>query len=253
MSKVKIIFGLLVVCSIFVGCSAGKMSESVKGCRDPEKIIENTFRNNLSADGFFIQKGKLIVDDGKEKVAFLLSVKYGRDGRYLVSIRSISGIEAMRVYLDFDTLMINDRINREVVYGKASDFERITGINTGLLKICFGDLPGENIFEINESEKNRNTIGIKGFFSGIMYNSNIDCNLKRPVSTEILVGEGVEFIKIEYKKYDGELYKIPREIVVYDSGRQIKLNLRMRKYIIPWHGDIEFIPGAGYRKRKLSE
>ncbi len=247
----KIIFAIIWVI-LLQGCITTKNSSISAKYFEAKKIIENTIKNNITEVGFYIKSGRISFYDGQEKMNFLFSVKYEREKKYLISIKSTAGIEAIRIYLDNDTMLINDRINKEVLYGKSTEFEKITGVKYDFLKVCFGDLPGNYIYKWEKINGGNEHIELEGNYNGILFNSLINCNNKKPENTVIYIGGKNRFLKIEYEKYKGDLYQLPHETIIYDSEKKIKMILRIKKYIVPWHGDIEFIPGEGYRKRKFS-
>ena len=66
-------------------------------------------------------------------------MKYRLPGNYLVSIRNKTGMEAARVYVTHDTVLINDRIYRKLYIGSNEYLLKKYGIATNSLPLVFGD------------------------------------------------------------------------------------------------------------------
>jgi hypothetical protein len=160
-------------------------------------------------------------------------------------------MEAFRVYLSSDTVLINDRLNKSVLYGNINDFERITGLPAALLRVSYGDLfliepklqPGEVCID--------NEVKLNEYFLGLMVKTTIDCLKEKVKSVMLTTGVPDEFITIEYKKHREDHNGLPRKVEINDFRRKIKITLSLDKYTSPWVGDIEFIPGTGYSVKPL--
>jgi hypothetical protein len=243
---------IIITVLLIAGCATGKNINSIILCGDWGKIIENTVNNNITESGFYIQKGRLNLKSEKEKVGLYFSVKYARKNKYLISLKGKSGIEALRIFISNDTLLVNDRINRELLYGRPEDFERITGIPVELLKVIFGDVPEYNLkvespYQVDKKEE----IRVEGYFKGLKYYFNVNCRLQKMSNLIISTGLKEENIIVSNNKFRGDNKLIPVETSVYDPVRKIKIEIRNQKFIIPWYGDIEFIPGANFKKRHI--
>jgi hypothetical protein len=160
-------------------------------------------------------------------------------------------MEAFRLYLTADTVLINDRLNKSVLYGSINDFERIVGLPAALLRVSFGDL-----FYIDPKLQEDelcidNEIKLNEYFLGLMVKSTIDCRNEKVKSVLLTTGVPDEFITIEYKKGRDDNIGLPRKVEINDFRRKIKITLSLDKYTAPWLGDIEFIPGTGYQVKPL--
>jgi len=218
---------------------------------NPEVIIDETLRNNVSNYGFFIQKGKLDIKNENERTRLIFTVKHLPPDNYLISLRSVTGIEAMRVKLSKDTIIVNDRINREILYGKGEAFERIAGVPIDLLVLAFGDLSGVNIkFKVNNEIKN-NTIDVYSNIKDINIISTINCNLKKVKKATVFTNQQGNMLVVNYSDFKRGNTMVPGTIDITNEKGNIRILIKIRKIIIPWHGEIEFIPGNGYMMRSL--
>jgi len=250
--KVEVI--LLVILFLTGGCATTVKTSGVgteKHKVEVKDVLQNVSAKNITGTGFFIRKGKIITEGESGKISLYFTMKYSADGEYLISIRSKTGMEAFRVYLSKDTILVNDRLNRNVLYGNARDFERITGIPSALLKISVGDIfynkpvvgGGESCVD--------NEIKISDFFQGLIVNSTIDCQSEKLKSIIVSAGAPDKFITIDYRKFRDDSYSVPKRVEVNDPGRKIKIIISIEKYLAPWVGEIEFIPGSGYKHKPL--
>jgi len=253
----KIIIAGLLVALIFMetACSVSRNTFSNTGStgysEDINRIILKTYSKNITDLGFYIQKGKIQLIEGKRKLNFLYSVKYARRDIYLISIRALNGYEALRVFINKDTILINDRVNKELLYGSKNDFEKLTGIPVEFLKICFGDIIDYSKGSVN----NVNIIGkelvITGMIFGIEAITTINTETYKVRSVKLSSAYSKEEITADYRKYKGDNHIIPGETLIYDSKRSVQLIIKNQKFIVPWYGDIDFVPGRNYKERHI--
>ena len=86
--------------------------------------------------------------------------------KYLVSIKSNTGIEIARIYLTEDSVMLNDRLNKKLYYGSASDLKKKYGLTTAILPVIIGDYVNDG----KSDEESQNCIDGR---------LNIECSNKR--------------------------------------------------------------------------
>ena len=250
-TKKIIAFTLIIVLSV-TGCTVSRKITSDKDNNlDINKILSNAYSKNITDIGFYIQKGRLTVKEGKRKINFYYSIKYKRENIYLISIRALNGYEAVRIFLNNDTILVNDRINNELLYGKNTDFERLTGIPAEFLKVCVGDILNYSKGIISDVNINGGEVVIKGYINGLEITTEINSDRNKVSSLKMANISNEEEISVEYKNFKGENHVIPKDIRIYDSQRKVELKMRNLKYIIPWYGDIDFIPGLNFKKRHI--
>ncbi|MBP7731662.1 MAG: DUF4292 domain-containing protein [Bacteroidales bacterium] len=244
---------VIVILSFLVsGCATSlKSLNNNEIYSNPEVIIDETLRSNLGEYGFFIQKGKLDIKNENERTRLIFTVKHLPPDNYLISLRSVTGIEAMRVKLSKDTIVVNDRINREILYGKGEAFEKIAGVPVDLLGIAFGDLSGVNIKLVENSEIRNNNIIVYSNLRNISIISTINCNLRKVKEAIVFTNPKENELVIKYSDFKRGNIIIPRTIDIKNGKGDIRILIKIKKIIVPWHGEIEFIPGNGYMMRSL--
>jgi hypothetical protein len=250
----KVRYILICLWLILAGCAGSKKVADQGGVMDRDTGLEElgqTASKNLTNTGFFIQKGRISTSNENGRINLYFTMKFKNPDVYLISIRSRTGIEAFRIYLNKDTVLINDRLNQDLLIGEPYDFEKITGVPAGLLKISIGDLfinkPG-----IDKDMKCLNgELKIDDYYMGLIVKTIIDCNIDKVKTVLLTSGTPDEFINITYSKYKSNEYSIPGRIIINDFRRKIKISLSIEKFVVPWFGEINFIPGKGYKIKKL--
>ena len=235
------------------GCSATRNTapETTELRLGAEKTLRQTEVRNITNSGFFIQKGRISTSGDAGRINLLFTMKYAKPGIYLISLRSITGAEAFRVYITPDTVLINDRLNQQLLYGNPFDFERIAGIHPDLLRISLGDIATNSTGIISGNECQGNRLQIESYYKGLLIRSVIDCRIEKVISAILNTGNPDGGINITYEKHRYDFYRIPRKIDINDYLRNVKITVRIDKYLSPWIGDVEFIPGNGYSIKSL--
>jgi outer membrane biogenesis lipoprotein LolB len=250
----KITVVLLTLIFLLSGCAVtrkGKVNELQASRTSFKEVLKSTDAKNLTHAGFFIQKGRIITLSENSRISLYFTMRYNSEGKYLISLRSRTGIEAFRVFLSYDTILINDRINRQLLYGKPSDFEKISGLPAELLKVSVGDLFSNKPVDKGNGNCVDGQLEIYDYFLGFILNSVIDCKRDKLKSVKIDTGAPGNYITINYLKFREDNYSVPRRIEINDSGRKIKIVLLIDKYLAPWVGDFDFVPGSGYPQKPL--
>ena len=253
MRKVIVILFLII---FFTGCSvvkrSGKSTTEEYANQSGVDILESVKNQNITNNGFFIVNAELevISQDGKER--YLTSIKFEKPDKYLISIRSRSGIEGARIYMSDDSILVNDRIHKKLYSGNAFYLKRKYGIAPGLIPLILGDL----ILDHNYNEKKDSCIGNKikmeSYVKGTKLNYEIDCIRKKVVFVKQSDSFNRNFINIKFTDFfNVGSHKIAKMIEFEDTQYNIGVKLKVIKVESPWSGNIKFIPGKGYELIEL--
>lgn len=236
------------------GCSVSKRTGKASTAlfqNDSKKIVQLAEKQNITNNSFFIERGKISTYGEGGRIKLLFTMKYVKPGKYLISLKSTTGIEAFRVYITEDTVLINDRINRVTLYGKPFDFEKISGLPAPLLKVSLGDIFMVDENKVINGKCTNNSLTVDDHYRGLIIKSMIDCKLGKTKIVTLTSGTPNELINIFYSKYKKDNFKMPGRIEVKDFRRKVRIIIKIERYSVPWPGEIEFIPGSGYKLRKL--
>jgi len=249
--KLIFIFGILIIgtsCSVTrKGITKTSVISEITENSDIINLIEN---QNVTNRKFFIQKAEIEFLKEGESQSFIASVKYDVHGSYLISLRGKSGLEAARIYITKDTILVNDRINRQLLSGKSDYTERKFGIPLALLPVIFGDLVSGNNKPDKELRCEESTINLERSVKGVNMRCIIDCDKGKliSVSREGSVNSGMSELKFG-KFIRWEEGFMPSEIQINYMDSQ--LLIKILKFEIPWEGNIEFVPGNNYEQIEL--
>lgn len=240
----------LISCSVFKHTAKTEIEKSDKlfTVNDLEKVEDR----NITNQNFFITKADIEIygSEGTEKA--ILSIKYLFPGEYLLSIRNRTGIEAARIFISKDSVLVNDRINRKLYYGSRADLVEKYGVDQSIIPILLGDfVTGDYVNEksgicMNGSLERICNVG------GITINYILDCKRLKVISAVAKSGKTGEPIKLNFSGFKkGDKFVIPGEIEIKNIRKIEKIILKIRKLEYPWEGSIDFIPGSRYEALPL--
>lgn len=238
------------------GCSltrkAGNITAPASLLNESGNILDNVERQNLSSAGFFIQKAEVELNNQSGKQKFLASIKFEYPDRYLISVKSRTGIEGARIFITKDSLIVNDRINKKMYFGSTGYLKRKLGLNQSLLPLIFGDMVTENNQRDLKQKCSEGKLGFTCVLSGVTLIYNIDC--KRNKSSLVTLKSSYlqqdVNIRSEGSLKTGNIL-VPRNIEVEDLNTNTIIRIRFIKVENPWNGELKFIPGKGYELIEL--
>ena len=215
-------------------------------------IIESVKRQNITNSGFFIQKADIEIESQNGKDRYLGSVKFEKPDKYLISIKSRSGIEGARIYISNDTIMVNDRINKKLYFGTSFYLRKKYGIDQSCLPLILGDIVSDKVCEENQEKCSGDKIMTSCFPKGISLNYEIDCRKRKTIMVEQINNFSQTGVKITYNKfrYVDNIY-IPGIVEFKDSQYNATIKIRIMKVDFTWNGSVKFVPGKGYELIEL--
>lgn len=210
-------------------------------------IAQSVARNNVSQYDFFIRKAEISVRDESYSENFNANIRFKRPDSLLLSLRSKLGIEAARIFLTSDTLMVNDRINKKLILGNTRSLENKYGIDFRLIFTLFGD------FIIDKNDESRKLNCVNGIYSdtflinGRRVDYKADCRRKKITNASFEGSLTKGNINIEYGKYKnfGGII-LPQEIRMMDDLSGLTVNIEIDSAEPGWRGKITFVAGGNY-------
>lgn len=243
---------LYLILFTFTGCSVFRNQNSNNIGNKSTLDLQDLKKDNLTNNSFFVQKAEVEMVSENEKESFLVSVKFCKPDSFLVSLRSKTGLEAARIFMTADTLLINDRINRILYFGSGKDLKKKFGYSSKLLPVLFGDLIllNSNIITVENCLNEVYTVNSNYDTYSLKY--SIDCNSDRLEKLEVSGGIDTNPLVLEFsetRKSGNVIYY--SKVKVYDFRKAKYLNINYRKIDSPYSGFIEFIPGKNYEKVRI--
>lgn len=253
----KIIYIIVCLILICAGCSSARRvsGPGYNGTDDGMAVMDGVLRNNITNYGFHISRVDINYNINGVSGRFIAAVRHRNPDTVLIVLKHTTGIEIGRIYMDSDTILINDRINRRLMYGDPGNIEAKYGIDKKAIMIILGDIL---IDDVNEIRKYKNMNCQKGILKSQArinernINYEIDCGNLKTVSATITRGNVNDRISVWYDNFirTGN-FVFPGRIEAEDIGNKARIIAEIRNIEIPWEGKIEFIPGKGYRPMLL--
>lgn len=212
-----------------------------------EEVLESVKNQNITNSGFFIEKAEIevITQNGKEKL--ISSVKFEQPDKYLISIKSRTGIEGARIYISDDTILINDRINKKMYFGSSFYLKRKYGLTTNFLPLIFGDIVLEKNYKESKEKCSGEKLNTDCVVQGVILNYDISCKKRKTIFVNQVNNFIQPGIEIRYDNFinSGNLL-LPTKIELEESQYNMAIRIKIIKIELPWNGNVEFIPGRNY-------
>ena len=247
----KAVIILIALC--ISGCKVLKTTSENNSLLIPENtktLINEIESNNLINKSFYIKKGSIEIESKNDTRKILFSLKHSQSDTLLLILRSNMGIEAARIFMSSDTVLINDRINRRLISGKPLEVSKITGIPVFFKSLLLGDkLPGAYV--INENLLvNDKKLYINQYKDGFLGKSEVDIKAGKIKNSIWNKGPGTKEIIIKYSNFDKQIH-FPKTIKFQCDIDSLSMVIRISKIDMNYKEKIEFIPDAGYKHEEL--
>jgi hypothetical protein len=245
----KITYILLI--ALLTSCSGAKKLVKSKETGVGNASISEIVRQNITSSGFSIPKCEVSISSKDFEDSFDAGIKYEYPGKYLITVRTILGIELARIYLSPDTVLANERIGRTLYYGKPSVLSYKYGVPAEMIPVLFGDLILPEM-DSGGYTTCRNGIGeIQSLVKGRRITYRVNCENKK-IQETIVDGSNVnDMANVNYSEFQKAGNRIaPSLVQISGRNNEASITLKFSK-IEPWDGKIEFIPGNRYQKIEL--
>lgn len=237
---------------LLTGCSVtGKLKKGETGYSgmDRKKIFNE---KNLTSSSFFIQKADIEVVNIGEKKSFLASVKYNMPDTFLISIRSKSGIEAVRILLTNDTLLLNDRLNKTMYFGSSATLKRRYGFDNMLIYSIIGGFIEDLKNKRGEIDCADKELSFATYSEDLNVNYLIDCKEGKVKSAEVVSDNRKDKIMIYFSglKEAGD-FIFTKQMEIRNLRDFESIVIKIDKVVVPYEGRIEFVPGRNFEQVEL--
>jgi len=240
---------IILMIIILSGCSVSRRAGETKNVYGDSSLslLEKAVKGNVMHRNFNIPKAEIEIFNNGEKQKLLAYMKYREPGMYLISIRSRAGIEAARIYITKDTLLINDKIYKKLYCGSTEDLTGKYGISTAALPLIIGDF----LYQYEGDTGLLNCKNGEAEFIGTLNQNEIryklDCKLAKVTDANISAGNrtvGINMKFSDFKETDNFIF--PGVIQVEDFSKQNQIKIELSSINFDVSDNIEFIPGKNY-------
>jgi hypothetical protein len=215
-------------------------------------LSEIILNQNITGKSFYIEKAEFRIKSGEGEKSGLGTIKFLMPDKFLISIKSNTGIEVVRIFLTGDSIMVNDRFNKKIFYGSASYLKNKYGITTSLLPVLLGDYVNDEKIDSSRISCEEGMLSIGAVVEKAKVNYVIDCQQGKSILTKPEDSTGENLVEIYYTEFfQANNISIPGKIEIVEKKGNTRIELRIQKIISPWDGSIEFIPGKQFEKIRL--
>lgn len=243
---------ITVIILLAAGCSPLRKQQKSGSFQDIGELkISRVLSNNLSSGCFNITKGRIRYNDGKTSEEGYFNLKFSPDYKFLVSLRSRTGIEGARIYFDKDTILVNDRINHRFYIGSSEYFLLKYGIDIGLIPLIFGDLKITVPVKENINCKNNEYILVQEQNQNSIYYF-FDCNKEKLVKVQVCneIKENImEIYFSEFINLNGKI--LPGQIKILEAQGIEIVDIRIEKADFNCAESFGIKEGSGYERIEI--
>jgi hypothetical protein len=212
-------------------------------------LYESILIQNLTSRSFYIERAEIRIKSSEGEKSGLGTVKFMIPDKFLISIKSIGGIEVARIFLTGDSIMINDRFNKRLYYGSESYLKNKYGVTTSLLPVLLGDYVNEQKLDSNKISCTDGKLSVIGKVNSVKIKYLIDCELGKSVMAMPEGKNEENSLEIRYNEFFRvNNINFPGKIDIIEKLNNTTIEIKIQKIITPWEGVIEFIPGKQYEK-----
>lgn len=215
-------------------------------------IISDVTELNFTAQPFFIPRADInIVGDDISQRA-IATIKFAQPDTFLITVRGVGilGIvEAARIFLTSDTILINDRLNSVLYFGSNQNIRNIYGFDLMFFPVLLGDLiTGQQT--LSGINCNDGTTVLREFKQNYIINYLIDCSTKK--CKEVTIENELNHISIKFDDFvsDGNMI-FPRHIKINNFANFALLEMNIDRVEFGESSNIDFIPGRNYTQVEI--
>jgi len=243
-----ILFFLISGCAVYHGRNNDELViNNLTGSFSENRIDRSS---NLTNSGFYIKSFEILLSYNDSQNKLLGSLKFEKPDKFLITLRSLTGIEISRIFITGDSVFLFDRIKQKVYLTNGKKVFNKYGFALELIPVLLGDYIGTCNRELFE-KKGGNILNSECRVEGFNISYLIDEKLGKVISASGSLG-GNEYISINFDKFreiSGLIY--PGKIFLENVQRSFKTEIVIRKMEFPWHEKVTFTFGERYKILEL--
>ncbi len=245
----KVVIPVIILIGVLQGCSAVKMKSRVQTGRTvAAETVSDILERNISRHDFYIQKAEISLLESNGTARFFALIKFKRPDSLSLSFKTRFGIEAARILITDDTLIISDRINKRTRTGKPEELKRKYGIEPRLVFTVLGDIIVDKRDE-SRRIKCQNGFCENDFIIGNrQVNYKIDCRNSKLIGANFHENGNDESLDLQFTDFlQVESVVIPGLIRARSDLNGISVMIKIDKAEIGYSGIVGFKSPANYK------
>lgn len=234
---------------ILTACSAAKLSKTeLKPDNTTGVSIRDVLDRNFANNDFSIKKIEVGFNSDGEYSSFLAGIKFKFPSTWLITVRSNTGIEIVRVFIDRDSVWVNNRLQRKLYVGNCESFEKKFGLYPVMLPMFLGDLICSEARATDMYQCNNKEIQFNDRLGDFNIENTISCS-DRKIERLIMKNGSIEIlsVRIEKSKRMNDIF-YPERILLKSGKTKATLRIKALDFDLNKIESILFIPGKGYER-----
>jgi hypothetical protein len=234
---------------LVTACSSTNLNKTVTKAENTYGVsVRDVLDRNFANNDFSIKKIEVGFSSEGEYSSFLAGIKFKYPSTWLITIRSNTGLEIVRIFIDRDSVWVNNRIQRKLYVGNCESFERKYGLYPVMLPMFIGDLLCSEAKATDRYQCNKEEIQFNDKLGDFDIDNTINCS-DRKIKKSIMKNGSQEILSVRIEKSKKMNDNIFPERILLKSGR-IKATLRIKALDFDLNKieSILFMPGKGYER-----
>jgi hypothetical protein len=237
---------------LLAGCGSGRKSNTVTGIKQGYATDVGMINaKNIASVPFSISRMRMFYTEGSNTNRLTANMKYHPDRGYLISARSVAGIEIARILFSDDTLHILDRVNRVYYINTTKDIVKRFGIRPDKVPSLFGHIDiDEERYIINQECSDTLIFNNNGLSGSEEF--KLDCGSMELVQYTYYDSGGKNDLELYYAGYKSiEKFTYPGEINLINRNRNISLRVIIDRIDLMEDYTVKFSINEAYERKKL--
>jgi hypothetical protein len=215
-------------------------------------LNESIVNQNLTSRSFYIGRAEFKIKNSVTEKSGLGTVKFLMPDKFLISLKSNTGIEVARIFLSGDSVMVNDRFNKRLYYGSTSFLKSKFGITAAMLPVLLGDYVNDQKYDSSMIKCTDGKLNVIGIINNHRVKYLIECELEKIILTVLEGMKEDHILEIRYSEFiKRSNINSPGKIEISERKSSTTIEIRIQEIVSPWNGVIDFIPGKQYEKIHL--
>ncbi len=250
MQKMRLVLIIPMLLLLFAGsgCSLVRRSATVEAdAGETGNIVSysNLVESNIGVPPLFIRRIRGEAYLYGERTRFSANLRANSEGEWLLSIRSILGIEVARIFAGSEGVVLLDRLANIAERYSWNEMANRYGVRFDMIGLLLGDIPANISLASDNIDCDRPLL--LSARTGPGYRVHVDCNygkVRQILVEDAATGSSLTVTVERFTPVNGSYY--PFEITVEDDSGTMRLTYRIDDIVTDWTGSFNFAIPSNY-------